>query len=44
MDINNTSLLVELKKTTYMMQPPSFKDESKLDHVCYLQKPIYRLK
>lgn len=36
MDVNNTFLHVELKEAAYMMQPPGFNDESKLDHVCYL--------
>jgi hypothetical protein len=44
MDVNNAFLHWKLSETIYMFQPPGFKDLSKPDHACKLNKAIYALK
>lgn len=44
MDVKNNFLHGHLTEKVYMNQPPGFKDASKLDYVCRLNKTIYGLK
>jgi len=44
MDIKNAYLNVELTKTIYMAQPPSFSQACDTDKVCRLFKALYGLK
>lgn len=43
-DVNNTFLNGDLTKTVFIEQPPRFKDFSKPNHICKLEKEIYGLK
>ena len=44
LDVNNVFLNGELKEEVYMVQSPSFVDNSKLDFICKLYKALYGLK
>lgn len=44
LDMKNAFLHSYLQETVYIQQPPSFRDLSKPDHVCLLQRSLYGLK
>ncbi|GJQ91564.1 ribonuclease H-like domain-containing protein [Tanacetum coccineum] len=44
LNVKNAFLHGSLSETVYMHQPPSFRDPRHPDHVCLLQRSLYRLK
>ena len=43
-DINNTFLIGDLREVVFMSQPEGFSNSQYLNHVCMLNKALYRLK